>query len=501
MKFHTATTARRGVIQWSLVLAVAVGLGAVALWTGPAWAQTGGSTNEVWLLPIDGEINSGTTAFVRGRVQQANDEQPLALVLYLDTPGGAVNAMQDIVGVILHEARVPTIAVVQNAFSAGALIAMSAQHLAMLPGSSIGAALPIMQTPTGVAPVDEKFSSALRGEFRSVAEARGRNARVAEGMVDERIEIPGLSTSSELVTLTARQAVEHDIADTEAANLEAALAAFGYGGARITRLEPGLTERLAGILSQPLVAALLLVVGIGGLLIELFSPGFGIPGAIGIVALGVFAAAAYFANPAGLLDIGILVAGVVMLALEAFVIPGFGVAGVLGLAAIVVALIRIFEEGTLSVLGYTILFGGVLLGVLLWMLPNSQIAAALRLSDRLSSGGGSAGHIPQVDRIELLGSTGTALTDLRPAGVARFGQDRVDVVSEGDYIPVGTKLIVLRVEGSRVTVRKVEPEEDVASFGPGGTGAATTSIDPTSTSAPVNEAGNDMTAADGRKEA
>ena len=249
------------------------------------------------------------------------------------------------------------------------------------------------------------------------------------------------------------------------------------------------------------MAALLLVVGIGGLLIELFSPGFGIPGAIGIVALGVFAAAAYFANPAGLLDIGILVAGVVMLALEAFVIPGFGVAGVLGLAAIVVALIRIFEEGTLSVLGYTILFGGVLLGVLLWMLPNSQIAAALRLSDRLSSGGGSAGHIPQVDRIELLGSTGTALTDLRPAGVARFGQDRVDVVSEGDYIPVGTKLIVLRVEGSRVTVRKVEPEEDVASFGPGGTGAATTSIDPTSTSATVNEAGNDMTAADGRKEA
>ena len=144
-----------------LVLAVASTLGVLALLSNSAWAQTGGSTNEVWLLPIDTEINTGTTAFVRSRVHQANDELPLALVLYIDTPGGAVSAMQDIVGVILHETRVPTIAVVQNAFSAGALIAMSAQHLAMLPGSSIGAALPIMQTPTGVAPVDEKFSSEI----------------------------------------------------------------------------------------------------------------------------------------------------------------------------------------------------------------------------------------------------------------------------------------------------------------------------------------------------
>lgn len=460
MKLHSAWTAKGGLTQWFLGLALALSLGVLAASGTAAWAQTGGAANEVWLLPIDSEINTGTTAFVRGRVQQANQEQPLALVLYLDTPGGAVSAMQDIVGVILHEARVPTIAVVQNAFSAGALVAMSAQHLAMLPGSSIGAALPIIQTPTGVAPVDEKFSSALRGEFRSVAEARGRNARVAEGMVDERIEIPGLSTANELVTLTARQAVEHGIADTEAANLDAALAAFGYAGARVTRLEPGLSERLASLLSRPLVAALLLVVGVGGLLIELFSPGFGIPGAIGIVALGVFAAAAYFANPAGLLDIGILVAGVVLLALEVFVLPGFGVAGVLGLAAIVIALIRIFEEGTITVLGYGVLFGGVLLGVLLWMLPNSRLASALRLSERLSSGVGTAGTVPQIDRVELLGTTGTALTDLRPAGVARFGQDRVDVVSEGDFVPVGSTLKVLRVEGSRVTVRMLEPQVD-----------------------------------------
>ncbi len=412
------------------------------------------ATNEVWVVPIDTEITSATTAFVRNRVKLANDEQPLALVFYLDTPGGAVSAMQDIVGIILHDTNVPTIAVVQNAFSAGALIAMSAEHLAMLPGASIGAALPILSTPTGIQAVDEKFSSALRGEFRSVAEARGRNPVVAEGMVDAKVEIPGLSTSSELVTLTSKQAVEFGIADTEARTVDAALATFGFAGAKTVRLEPGLAERLAGILSRPLIAAALIVLGIGGLLIEAFTPGFGVPGAIGLIALVVFAAATYFANPLGLVDVAILVVGVVLLAVEVFVIPGFGVAGVLGIAAIVVALIRILEEGVVPVLGYSVLFSGVLLAVLLWLLPNSRLASAFRLTTRIATPDGGGLQF-QGGRKDLVGQDGVALSDLRPAGVARFGNDRVDVVSEGDFVNAGTPVHVLRVEGNRITVRSL----------------------------------------------
>lgn len=417
------------------------------------------ATNEVWVVPIDTQITPATTAFVRNRVKSANEELPLALVFYLDTPGGSVSAMQDIVGIIMHDTHVPTISVVKNAFSAGALIAMSAERLAMLPGASIGAALPILSTPTGIQTVDEKFSSALRGEFRSVAEARGRNPVVAEGMVDERVEIPGLSTATELVTLTSKQAVEHGIADAEAPTLAAALSTFGFGGARVVTLEPGLAERLAALLSQPLVAAALIVLGIGGLLIEAFTPGFGIPGAIGLIALAVFAAAAYFANPSGLLDVAILVVGIVLLAVEVFLIPGFGVAGILGIAAIIVAMIRIFEEGTLPVLGYTVLFGGVLLGVLLWLLPNSRLAAAFRLTARITTPGqGSLQFV--TERQDLVGTEGVALSDLRPAGVARFGSDRVDVVSDGDFVNAGSRLIVLRVEGSRITVRALAPADD-----------------------------------------
>jgi len=468
-----------GLRSWAAAVVVLV----LAL-AGAGWVrgQTATAGNEVWLLPIDTEITAATTTFVRTRIERANREQPLAVVLYLDTPGGAVNAMQDIVGVILHEARVPTIAVVQNAFSAGALIAMSAERLAMLPGSSIGAALPIQVTPTGISAVDEKFSSALRGEFRAVAEARGRNAQVAEGMVDERIEIPGLSTSTELVTLTSRQAVEHGIADIEAATLQEALTSFGYGGADIQRLEPGLTERLGGFLAQPWIAAALLVLGIGGLLIEIFTPGFGVPGAIGVVALGIFAAAAYIASPAGIFDIALLVIGVILLAAEVLIIPGFGVAGVLGIAALLVAVVRIFQESSLPVLGYSALFGGVLLGVLLWILPNSRLASVFRLSTRLTTPPAQSATALVGERSDLAAAVGVALSDLRPAGVARFGSERVDVVSEGDFVPAGSVLRVLRVEGNRITVRAAEDvrwaENDPRVAG---TGTAGTENDPGAT--------------------
>lgn len=417
--------------------------------------------NAVWLIPIEGEITSASAQFVRARIDRANREQPLALMFVIDTPGGAVPAMQRIVDDILNRVEVPTMAVVRNAFSAGALIAMATEQLAMLPGSAIGAALPIQVTPTGIAPVDEKFTSAFRGEFRAVAEARGRDPRIAEAMVDERIEIPGLSTGNELLTLTASQAVEFDIADTEARSIGDALELFGYGGARIERLEPNLTERLGGILALPLVAGLLLVLGIGGLVIEFFTPGFGIPGAVGVLALALLALTAVVATPAGIWDVLLILVGVILLAVEALIIPGFGVAGVLGIGVLAFAVFRIFQESWVFVLGYGAVFGGVLLAVLLWFLPNSRFASRLRLHTRI----GRSSHDEESvepgryrERADLVGQLGLALTDLRPAGTARFGDDRVDVVTQGDFIPNGTTIKVLHVEGNRVTVREASAE-------------------------------------------
>ena len=424
----------------------------------PGHAQ---DANAVWVVPIEGQITPATAQFIDARIEEANDVLPLALVFLINTPGGRVDAAGDISNSILNEVQVPTIAVVQDAFSAGALIAMSAQDLAILPGASIGAATAINGLTGEQA--SEKIQSAWRSEFRAVAQARGRNEEVAAGMVSERIEVPGLSSNEELITLTAAQAVEYNIADLQASNLQDALAQLGYSADVPTlRLEPTLTERVAGGLTNPLVAAALLAIGVLGIIIELLSPGVGLPGGIGALALLLFFSGAFIATPAGTLDLVLLLAGILLIAAEVFVIPGFGVAGILGAAAIVFAVFRIFQENTVQVLGYSTLFGGMLLGLALWLLPNTRLGGIFTLTTRLGDSG-SAQSASEPGRAKLAsdlnhlyGERGVAITDLRPAGTARFDLERVDVVTEGGYVSRGSDIEVLRVEGSRVTVREVE---------------------------------------------
>jgi membrane-bound serine protease (ClpP class) len=419
-----------------------------------AWAQnTSPQNNKVWVLPIEGEITTATAQFVRSKVQQANTEQPLALVFYIDTPGGQILAAERIVNTILNDTQVPTIAVVANAISAGAIIAMSAEQLAMLPGGSIGAATAI-NAFTGQ-DAGEKVNSYWRSQFRAVAEARGRNADVAEGMVSERIEIPGLSTAEELITLSADRAVEFDIADIEASSLTDALQQLGYGDAETTRLEPNLAERLAGYLANPIVAALLLVIGIGGIIFEALTPGFGLPGAIGVIALVLLASGLFLATPATTLDFLLMGAGLILLLVELFVIPGFGVAGILGLATMVIAIVRIFpNEGQWAyVLGYTTLFSVALVIGFFFLLPRSRFTRLFALTARIETPNNNQ-QLPK-DAPLLLGQRGTANTDLRPAGIASIGENRVDVVTEGDFIARGSAIEVVQVEGSRIVVRKI----------------------------------------------
>jgi membrane-bound serine protease (ClpP class) len=439
---------------WRIRSAMFLGTLFLALFFRVSWAQE----NRVWVLPIEGEITTATAQFVSSKIEQANREQPLALVLYIDTPGGQVLAAERIVNIILNDTQVPTIAVVANAISAGAIIAMSAEQLAMLPGGSIGAATAI-NAFTGQ-DAGEKVNSYWRSQFRSVAEARGRNADVAEGMVSARIEIPGLSTSEELITLSADRAVEFDIADIKASSLSDALQQLGYGGVETVRLEPNLAERLGGWLANPIVAALLLVVGIGGIIFEAVTPGFGLPGAIGVIALVLLASGLFIATPAGTVDIVLMIAALVLLLLELLVFPGFGIAGILGIAALVIAVVRIFPNDNqwAYVLGYTAIFGAVLLVGLFWLLPNSPLFKRFALTTRLDNQPGTTplqGHsVASYDY--LLNQTGVASTDLRPAGIATIAGERVNVVTEGDFVPNGTPVTVMRVDGNRVVVRKVQ---------------------------------------------
>jgi len=371
--------------------------------------------------------------------------------------------MKDISDAILQDAAVPTISVVQNAYSAGALIAMSSESVAMLPGSSIGAALTVILDPTsatGTSYAGEKANSVTRSQFRSVADARGRNTLVAEGMVSPSIEIPGLVTDEELVTLSASQAVEFDIADLEAPTIRDALSELGYGNVQIQEMSPTPTERAALWLTSPIVAAALLAIGVIGILLEVFIPGFGIPGIIGTLSLLLFFGGTFIARPSGIWDIALIIVALILLVIELFVLPGFGIAGIAGLAMMGYATYRIFEGDAISAFSYTAIFGSSLLLLVMWLFASGRVGNRLVLADSLDGrpsaankflGDGGAANFEDV-----IGEIGIATSDLRPAGVARFGNKRIDVVTEGDFITTGSAIEVVEIEGSRVVVREVE---------------------------------------------
>jgi len=403
------------------------------------------------IIPIEGTIDGPLATFVEHSLEQAEREGASGVVLRVNTPGGRVDAAIRITDRILAS-TLPTLAVVENAFSAGALISLAAQQVMMLPGANIGAALPILVTPIvgDARPADRKVIAALKGKFRSVAEARNRPANIAEAMVDPEIEIRGITTRGEPLTLTARRAVELKIADGEVGSMRAALEKAGFNPTT-QEIQPGPQIQVARFLTDPTVAAILLAVGVLGLILEFFTPGTFIPAAVGLTSLGLFFLGSFLAGLTTALTIILLFGGLLLVAFELFITPGFGIPGLLGLGLIGASIYFTFGDEALQVGAYAII--GLVVGLFLIFrfLPRVRVARPFVLSSAVEEVA-----TPKNELEVLLGAIGTALTDLRPAGTAVFGDRRVDVVTSGEFIDRGQSIRVTEVEGPRVVVRRVE---------------------------------------------
>lgn len=406
-----------------------------------------GSWATSFVVPVEGEIDSALAVFIEQSLARAEREGASGVVFLIDTPGGRADAMIRISDAIM-QSGLPTLSVVQNAYSAGSLIALSAEQVAMLPGSEIGAALPIVAVPgLEPTPVEEKSLSAFKAKFRAVADARGRPAELMEAMVDPRVEIEGLTGPDEPLTLSAGQAVKEGIADFQVASLREALEKAGFAP-EVKEVEMPATVAIARFLSRSTVAPILLGVGILGLLAELFVPGFGIPGIIGLASLSLYFLGGILAGLAGSAEIILFLIGLVLIVVELLIAPGFGVPGILGLAAILGSVYLTFEDQALTVIGISLIL--VIIGLVLFFryLPRARIAGPLINQDMLMAAG--VGEYQN-----LLGAVGQTLTDLRPAGLAQFGERRVDVVSRGEYITKGTGVRIVEIEGNRVVVERI----------------------------------------------
>jgi membrane-bound serine protease (ClpP class) len=415
----------------------------------PATAGAAGQS-KVYVIHMDNwqEIDPGLAQFTRRAFQLANaDPNAAAVAIVLDTPGGVVDSAFAIKNEIL-ETKLKTITFVQGrALSAGALIATAGEKLYMHPGSSVGAAEPRLAGSTQRA--DYKTVSAVVGEFKSTAEARGRDPKIAMAMVDVNARLSWQDT--DLLVLTAKDAVERQYANGLADDLGAALKQAGLTDYQLVEVEPTFSESAGRLLTTPWVAILLLVVGVIAIGLEFMKPGVTVPGLVGVTALALFFLGNVLVGTAGWLELALALIGMLLLMIEAF-IPGFGVFGVGGIIAVGSSIFLAVpsRERALTYLAFTAIAALLALFGFLRAISRRGLGKALTLEKD------AKGYVPaRAGLAELVGREGKALTTLRPAGTAQFGESKIDVVTEGEFLPAGTLVRVMRVDGTRVVVRSI----------------------------------------------
>lgn len=433
----------------------------------PHRAPAQASAPIVYVIAIEGMIDLGLAPFLSRTIREAQAAGAAAVLLDINTFGGRVDAAVAMRDALLN-APVRTIAFVnQRAISAGALIALACDTLIMTKGGTIGAATPVLSGAGETQPADEKSVSYVRSEFRATAETRNRPPEFAEAMVDADVEIAGVIEQGKLLTLTTSQALEHQVAELTADTLDAALAAAGLPGADVRIARQTWAETLVRFLTQPVVSSLLMTVGLLGLLVEIRTPGFAIPGAIGVLSLGLFFWGHWIVQLAGWEELLLVSIGVLLLTLEVFVIPGVTVAGIAGIVALVAGLGMTLVGAGATASAVITALGRVALSILLAMasafalfrvLPRLPFGRRLVLDTGMAAERGYV-SAPESDH-RWLGRTGTVLSPLRPAGIAEFDGARVDVVSEGGFVEVGTSVDVIRVDGNRIVVRPVLPRQE-----------------------------------------
>ena len=427
---------------------VASGLMTAGLLLAPAGflaSRAASTSGPVIVIPITGIVDAGMDHLVQRSIQTAQAEGASAIVLDVNSPGGVLEAAFDIRDAILNS-PVPTYAYVRDrAYSSAALITLAAQHIYMAPGSSIGEGEPAPKTP--------KLVSAVKKEFVSTAERNHRNTKIAAAMVDSSIYLPQYERPGQNLTLSTKEALQTKIADGQEDSLGAMLAANHLTGRQETP-QYTFAEQVARFATDPTISGLLLTLGFLGLLIEMQTL-HGIAGVIGVASLALFFGAHIYAGFSNGLVIVLALAGVVGILYELHIVPGHGLPGILGGVALVAAILLAFGLQFFFTALQTLAVA-IVLTVFLFYLATRALPQNAWIARLTFAGAQGADYVASRDYSHLKGHTGVASSFLRPAGVATVNGMRVDVLTQGDFIPAGTPIRVTRVEGARIFVEPAE---------------------------------------------
>ena len=428
----------------------------------------------VYEIDIQKEINNTTQIYLSKGLAEAKTLGADAVLIHLNTYGGQVDAADSMRTAILYSPIPVYVFIDNNAASAGALISIACEKIYMRKGANIGAATVVNQTG---AAMPDKYQSYMRSMMRSTAEAHGqdtviqrndtlykwkRDPLIAEAMVDERVSIPNLVDTGKVLTLTAQEAMKWGYCEGIAESPDEVITRYlGYSDYRLVSYTPSWLDDVKGFLLNPVFQSFLIILIIGGIYFEMQAPGMGFPSVVALVAAVLYFAPLYLDGLAANWEILVFVIGLMLIAVELFVLPGFGVAGIGGIVLVTGGLIMALLDNTnfdfrgvsTERWGEAVLtvLAGLVLGfvAMIWLSHKigrrgifRRVALVADLEEAVSS----------PDLSALVGQEGVAVTVLRPSGKVRIGTEWYDGVSEAGFIEKGSRVKVLRFENAQLYV-------------------------------------------------
>ena len=415
------------------------------------------SLSVFYRIRLDGDIDVASQRLVVMGLEKATEAGADYVLLDLNTYGGAVNAADSIRTAILRYDKPVVVYVNMQAASAGALISIACDSIYMRTGSSIGAATVVDQTG-GV--MLDKYQSFMRGMMRSTAQATGRDPQIAESMVD----------TAGVLSMTPEEAVKvgycDGIYDTE---IEVARAVAGHEHFVIRNMEDDLTwlDKLIQFLLNPLLRSIFMMMIVGGIFVEIRTPGIGLPLVTAVFGALLYFAPAYLGHLVSYWEILLFVVGLILIAVEIFVLPGFGVCGVTGIIAVVVSLAfamvdnaELFHwDGSINLQPLIMPMGIVVLSISaavfgsVWIvrkLYETRSFDHIALRQSLTSEEGFTGVVSGLKG--LIGATVVVFTDMRPSGKVKTDDGRIveAVLKFGGFASKGETLKVVSAEQGRL---------------------------------------------------
>jgi membrane-bound serine protease (ClpP class) len=457
------------------------------------WARAQGkpaSYSRGVLIRFEGAITPMREQYLYRKLEVAGSENADLVIIQIKSPGGLVDSSLAIAERLRDLDWAHTVAYVpQEALSGAAIVALGCDEIVMHPEASLGDAGPIFLDENFMfqhAP--EKFRSNLVQKVRSLAEAKGRPPALAEAMVDKDVQVEAFMSDDEIesdkqrgwekvapvhesrpdhfLQVDGKRAVEVRLAEATARTRSDMLSRYGLPDDPLV-LEPTGVDTAVYILNLPIVTGLLFVIGLVALYIEFMAPGISIGGLTAGLCFALFFWSRFLGGTAGWLEVVLFLAGLAFLGVELFVIPGFGVAGLSGILLLIASLLMASLHHNLPASGSDLSTLMVSLGVLVvsFIIVGGAAFAMSRYFGTIPLLNRFALAPPEAtveaedaragdERVEV-GRLGIADTPLRPAGVARFGECYVDVLTEGGFIEKGHEVRVVKISGNRVFVRQV----------------------------------------------